>query len=382
MSEHNPLHAQQAGADASFIAYGEGDGAVEVVESFGEYEAEYAVLRKGAGIFHMPQRGLIEVIGDDRADFLQRMISNDVAKLTPGDGCRAFLLNRQGRIIADLVVLQDDKCTLLDTDVFQATTVPAELDKYLFAEDVKLADVSAAHTHIALLGPAAAKLCERAGLGDVSGLKPFGHRALAGDGPAVHAYRRDEVGALGIHLLVPADRGAEVYQRLAEVVGGLVPEVEGGVRREVTGRGVGWLAYNTARIEAATGIYHIDFGPDSLPHETGALDQAVSFTKGCYLGQEIVARMQSLGHPKRVLVPLRCAGDAMPLAGEHVFDATDRSTIIGAVTSSTVSPLLGGRAIALAMIKWGKHRPDTTVIVPAEGSMTEATVQAGNFLQA
>src|SRR5690606_32624583 len=105
----------------------------------------------------------------------------------------------------------------------------------------------------------------------------------------VTVYRRDDAGAPGLHLIVPRDRAGDVYKALLEPVGGLVPEVEGGVRRAITGRGIGWLAYNTARIEAGTALYCVDFGPDSLPAETGprTMAEAVSFTKGCYLGQEI-----------------------------------------------------------------------------------------------
>ncbi|MCC7406605.1 MAG: aminomethyltransferase family protein, partial [Phycisphaeraceae bacterium] len=143
-------------------------------------------------------------------------------------------------------------------------------------------------------------------------------------------------------------------------------------KRTILGRGIGWMAYNTARIEAGSPLFHVDFGPDSLPHETAILSQAVSFTKGCYLGQEIVARMQSLGHPKRLLVGLRLPDDRLPIAGSQVLTADGQ--VVGAVTSSTLSPLLGQTAIALAVVKWGRHEPGTTLRVAAEGAIVDARV--------
>jgi folate-binding protein YgfZ len=138
---------------------------------------------------------------------------------------------------------------------------------------------------------------------------------------------------------------------------------------------MGWAEFNTARIEAGSPLFHVDFGADCLPHETSLLDETTSFTKGCYIGQEIVARMQNLGHPKRLLVGLRFDDARLPVAGSQVFDHEDRGTVIGAITSSTISPMRGHTAIAIAMIKWGKHRPNTKVVVPAEGQMVEAAVR-------
>jgi folate-binding protein YgfZ len=212
---------------------------------------------------------------------------------------------------------------------------------------------------------------------------PGTHHVLEAAGGKLTACRRDECGTTGVVLWVQQQHAAELYQRLAETVGGLVPDVEAdgsgaGAKRAIRGRGIGHLAYNTARIEAGTPIYHIDFGPDTLPHETGAelLGQAASFTKGCYLGQEIVARMQNLGHPKRVLCGLRLDDDRLPIAGAQVTDAGDDNAVIGAVTSSTLSPMRGGNAIAFAMIKWARHQPDTSVKVAAEGELVNATVQS------
>jgi folate-binding protein YgfZ len=147
-------------------------------------------------------------------------------------------------------------------------------------------------------------------------------------------------------------------------------------------RPAGWHAYNIARIEAGTPLYNIDFGEQSLPGETGVLRDRVHFKKGCYLGQEVVARMDALGKPKQVLVALRFAGNergevVQPFPGAHVMVMTEESAqTVGAVTSSTISPMLGGEAVAFAQVKT-KFAEDLSVAleVAAEGSRVRATVQ-------
>lgn len=378
------------------IPYGPsgGDQAVQMVDSFGYYEAEYAAIRKGVGLMDLPQRGLVEVTGGDRLDFLHRILTHDMRSLRPGQGRRAFLLNQKGRITADTIVLHDSDRTYLEVDVFQAPLLAAQLGQYLFAEDVQLRDVTDQYVHLALHGPAgAAVLAEMTGE-PLANLDTLDHRRIVLGDHACLVFRCDDAGALGLHLWVPGQEAVAVYQNLLATIrrGDKVPS---------RNRQIGWSAYNTARIEAGTPIFRIDFGPDSLPHETGVLSQAVSFTKGCYLGQEIVARMENLGHPKQVLVGLKFSDDRLPLAGTQVLEPVGRDkgqddsadqtkpgqavstsgSVIGAVTSSCVSPMLGGNAAAFAMIRWGMHEPGTTVIVPAEGQMVSATVGAAAFLE-
>ena len=390
------IHRLLESAGASFIPFGPSGAAeaaapVELVETFNEYHAEYAAIRKSVGIFDQPQRGVVELTGKDRLEFLHRMITHDTRSLQPGQCRRAFLLSKQGRISADMIVMQQPDRTLVDLDVFQAGEITRELDKYLFSEDVKLRDVSAAFHQIALHGPNGFKLIEHLSGVAMTPLEPMQHATVVIDGANVVVYRRDVTGSLGLHLLLPCEAASGVLARIVDAVGGLVPDVSHSdptphtphpTPRSIPGRGIGWLAFNTARIEAGTPLYHIDFGPDSLPGETGLLDDAVSFTKGCYLGQEIVARMKHLGHPKKIIVGLKCEDDRLPIAGSQIHEAdAPGGTIIGGITSSTLSPLLGGSAIALASIKWAKHHVGTIVSTPAEGAFVKATVCALPFVK-
>ncbi len=383
---------EQAGAES--MPYGPADAGIEIVTTFGQYEAEYAAIRQRVGIMHLPQRGLLELTGADVKDFLHRLLTQDIDAMAGGDSRRAFQLNNKGRIVADVIVHYGDAGTWLETDVFDIKALAQVLEMHLFAEDVTIEDISQQKTAFALHGPAALRLigalCEE-NIQPVMD-KPATHHVLTLSGHKATVCLCDVCGVPGLVVWCSSDHATALYQALLDAAGydpnapdpNVDPQAAAEAAKQrrdsLRGRPIGWMAFNTARIEAGAPLYHIDFGADCLPHETGILHDAVSFTKGCYLGQEIVARMESLGHPKRVLVGIRFDEQAMPIAGSEVFDADDRSTIIGAVTSSTRSPLRGNTAIALAMIKWSKRQCDTKVTVPAEGRLIEAVVQGLSFI--
>lgn len=417
------IHRNQEGV--SFRPYGPTNQpqTIQIVESFGAYEAEYAAIRKSVALMDWPQSGLIEITGNDRLDFLHRMITQDTRRLSPGQLCRGFLLNKTGRIIADLLVLHSPDRTRLVLDRFDAQPVVTELDKYLFSEDVQLKNITDQYIRLSLFGPESprllASLCN-----PTEPPPPMHHLEATLADVSCQLYRYDETGSPSLHLLVPHDDATRIYELIIDQIRRRLPtRMEPSPARTQSAQtptpptihftgAIGWEAYNTARIEAGHPRYHIDFGPDSLPHETGILNDAVSFTKGCYLGQEIVARMHSLGHPKRALVGLKLDSPLLPIAASQVFTPSGSTAeqtagsapevssstgagpglsqessksapageIIGAITSSTISPMLGGTAIAFAMIKWGHHTPDTPVLVPAQGQLTPARVHSLRFI--
>ncbi|MAE61642.1 MAG: hypothetical protein CMJ49_09840 [Planctomycetaceae bacterium] len=358
MSHPSPLHASHDRVEALFTPFGE----VEIVADFGSLEREYAAIRKTAGLLDCPQRGLIQLKGGDRLEFLQRLISHDCGSLKPGEGRRALLLNGKGRIVTDMIVLEREAETWLDVDVHTVEPVMEALDHYLFADDVQLSDETSAMHRVSLHGPEAARLAgEVADAGDGEPAA-YQHVTLTGEARSA-AYRHDETGEVGMHLWSSVGLVAEVYGRLA------AQEEREGLRT------VGWLAFNTARIEAGMPIFNVDFGTDSLPHETGMVKELVSFTKGCYVGQEIVARMESLGHPAKLLVAFGADDDTEVVAGAPVFAESDANQAIGAVTSSTFSPLRGHTTVGLAIVKWGHHEPDTTLAAGAQSGNVRITTQ-------
>jgi folate-binding protein YgfZ len=391
----SPLRARHEKAGAVTIPYGPPEAGVALVASLAEIELEYAAIRKHAALLDEPHRGTLEVVGADRADFLNRMVTQDLRGLRQGQVRRGFWLNRKGRIDADLRLIELGGRTLVDVDVLAAERTLRGLSGYVITEDVSISDAGERVHRLALHGPDAPAILAR-----VAG--PDGGAAVGGldEGRAVEltlagqpgvVFRDDWCGEVGLELIVPARGVADVYAALLEFAHDPWASPDPGAARAGPRlRPVGWHAFNIARIEAGTPLYHVDFGPDSLPHETGVLRDRVSFTKGCYVGQEVVARMESRGHSKRTLVGLRCdpvpPGDApegfsplsgpQPVSGSPVYpDDAPHGEPVGIVTSSTPSPMLSLTTICFAAVKPGYTAPGTRLNLEAEGDRRAATVQ-------
>ncbi|MHC5114461.1 MAG: CAF17-like 4Fe-4S cluster assembly/insertion protein YgfZ [Planctomycetota bacterium] len=346
--------------EVEYVAYGPpndvGEPSCEIPATFGEIEAEYAAIRRGVGVLDGPHRGTIRVRGGERVEFLDRMLTQALKPLSAGGAAAAFWLNRKGRIAADLLLADTGSEMLVDVDVHLAAPTAEALDGYVFSEDVEIADVTGEMHRLSLHGPQVGEL-----LG-VGGLEPLQVATLVIADVEVVVARRDQTGAPGFELFLPRGDAETVWDAL----------LGGGDRV----RPIGWFAYNTARIEAGVPLLNVDYGADNLPHETGVIAERVNFSKGCYLGQEIVARIESQGTPRQVLAGLRIRGEALPVAGGQVY-AADAATLddpIGVVTSSTLSPMLGAQPVAFAMMRRQHAEPGTTVRVNAEGEQVEATV--------
>jgi folate-binding protein YgfZ len=270
----------------------------------------------------------------------------------------------------------------------------AALEKYLFAEKVSMTSRVGAVHELALYGPGAERVLASAGVA-TGDSRPLGSVEAALFGFPVTVWRDDPCGVPGYHLLLDSSAARAVWANLLANFG---PSIKAS---PITLRPIGWAAFNTARIEAGRPLLGIDYEavpaptaypakkqreqeegegnfPGTLPAETGQFARAVSITKGCYLGQEIVARMHARNQVAKQIVGLRFEDDALPLAGSSVYDAAGNQ--LGAVTSSTPSPALGGKAIALALVKRPHFALGTTLQVPAEGALRPATVVPTPFL--
>lgn len=348
-----------------------GEPLCEIVAAYGPVELEYASLRRAAGIVDAPQRGTIRVRGADRRDFLGRMVTQDLRTFDDGRATAGFWLNRKGRIEADLFLVAHRGEILVDLDVHQTDSTLATLAPYIVVEDVELVDDTAAMHRIVLHGPQASAVVARAS-GSAFTLERGAAVEIIIAGHAVIAARRDEIGDPGVHLFVPRAAAPAIWRSL----------LDRGIGDGLALRPVGWHAFNIARIEAGTPLMNVDFDTTCLPHESGVLRDRVSFTKGCYLGQEIVARMESLGRPKRMLVGLRIAEDLLPESGGNVHavlseggdDEARLGEIVGTITSSAPSPMLGSAPIAFAMVRSSHAAAETRLLVTAENRRSVATV--------
>lgn len=372
---------------------------IKVAEDFGQFEAEYAAIRRNVGVMHLPWRRIIPLRGADVSAFLHAMLTQDINDMASGATKPALLLDAKGHILADAIVHRGDAETWLELDAFDALAVRQSLDAKLFAEDVELrhpflsGQTQPTRTCFALLGPACFALLEALRADEADDTYPAlteadVHQVVSVESPQgeqpvpVSVFRLDDTGVPGLCLWVPSEHAADIYGALLDAAGFLSqdptedPEAFAARRRDsLRGRPVGWSAYNTARIEAGTPLFHVDFGPTNLPAEATLVETHVSFTKGCYPGQEAVARMKNLGHPKKLLVGLDVDGPHVPAAGTEVFDADDNGRVIGAVTSSAASPLRGQAGVGIAMVRWGKHEANTKVKVAADGALREAAVR-------
>lgn len=282
----------------------------------------YEALRSGAAWMDVSARGRIAVRGRDRARLLHNLTSNEVKKLGSGSGCYAFLLNPQGRIQADLTLLAFDDHILIDTEPELREKVAQHIRRFIVADQVELEDVTSATCSIALEGPESARVLAKAG-----GAAPDGDYRHVRWGDSIVA-RVSLTGQPGFRLYAASSAAGEIVRRLVEA--GAQPAAPEDV--------------HVMRIENGRPRYGEDIGDTSLPQETGQM-HAVSFKKGCYLGQEIVERIRAQGHVNRKLVRLRL-DSAVPAGAALTADGAEA----GEITSSADSPAQGG-AVALAYVR-------------------------------
>jgi folate-binding protein YgfZ len=299
--------------------------------------AGHAALTFRAGLVELHDRTKVEVIGDDRATFLHNMCTADVRSLTPGRGCEAFFCSAQGKILGYTFVFCTPQSFVLDTSPGQDRLI-SHLDRFIIREKVELHDRTAEWGEFLLAGPKAESVLLRLGA-TVPEAAPLAHVATHVDERDVWLRRVELTGPSG--FLVACNRED------ADVVG-----------RALTAGGaeiVGYEAFDAARIEAGTPFYGRDITDENLPQEAGRDALAISFKKGCYLGQETVARIDALGHVNRHLARVRFFGQEIPASGEELSSG---DKVVGQVTSAAWSPRASS-PIALAYIRRGFETPGT-----------------------
>jgi folate-binding protein YgfZ len=282
-----------------------------------ELDAQYRQLREECGLLDRSDRGMLLVEGPEAAEYLQGQLTNDVEALEPGDGCYAALLDRKGHIQADMRVLRlaPDRIWL-DTEPAAAEAALRHLQMYKVGRDVAVSDVSDERALSSLVGPQSAALAGTAALPEHANAEV----GVAGT-PCV------AVGtAGGIDLICAAADAPELRRALGEA----------GARE------VDPAAAEILRIEAGRPRFGAEMGPQTMPAEAGIVEEAVSFTKGCYIGQEPVARLHYKGRPNRHL-----RGLAMSAPAERGSPLRLGGKEVGLLGSSCVSPARGPLGLAV-----------------------------------
>jgi len=366
-----PLHEFHQNLGARFTSVNGAD----AVADFGDALAEHAALRATAGVLDMSFRSRLCLVGADRVRILHGQVTNDVKKLCVGEGCYAALVTAKGKMESDLniFVLQDE--LLLDFEPGLTQTVSQRLEKFIVADDVQAVDVSPHYGLLSVQGPQAEAVVRAVGL--------FGVPPSGGPGGEINASRVNAelpTGPLSFIKATDATLG-EIYlmnhPRLAPVISAGRAGLQVGptgtgfdmfvpvnslaavadkliaAAKSVGGRACGWTAFEIARIEAGIPRVGVDMDETNIPLECGIEDRAVSYTKGCYIGQEVINRIHSIGHVNRELRGLRLADDlkTLPAHGDKLFKDGKE---VGHITSAIASPALKAN-IALGYVRRGAN---------------------------
>lgn len=353
--QRSPLQTQYEALGATLMPVADW----ELPQHFGDRQAEYHALRHGVGLCDISHRGLVRITGKDRQRFLHAMVSNDTQSLQPGQGCYATFLNAKGHLIADFVVYAEPESYLLELEPEVVQPFIAGLDAFVISEDVVLHDERGQWGLLALQGPQAAHLCTFVLGQEVSTLEPYASLSGTLASHAVCCTQRSYTGDAGYVLRTPLDGLVDVWQALW-------------AQRDACGvRAVGLEMLDVARIEAGIPVFGRDMSEATLPLEAN-LNAAISYTKGCYIGQEVIARIEARGHVNRKLVGLLLEGETLPEPGAIV--ATPQRDV-GWVTSATYSPARQHN-IALGYVRREVLTPGTCLEIRTAGHVLKATVAA------
>jgi folate-binding protein YgfZ len=321
------LHEFHLGLGARFTELN----GVEIVADYGDVTAEHAALHGSAGVLDLSHRSRLCLLGADRVRFLHGQVTNDIKKLTPGTGTYAAMTTAKGKMECDLNIFCLADELLLDFEPGLTEKISQRLEKFLVADEVQIVDAAAHYGMWSVQGPRAAEAIRASGLGGEGMTLPAHPHHSAKISDPVHGdlylARLPRLGTDGFDLYAP-------NASLEGVAGRLIAAVH-----QIGGRVCGWTAFETARIEAGRPRFGVDMDETHLPHECGIEQRAVSYQKGCYIGQEVINRIHSVGQVTRGLHGLRLADDlpALPARGDKLFLAGRE---VGYVTSAIRSPVL------------------------------------------
>ncbi len=338
----------------------ENDGRLEPMSYgniFGDVLAEYAAVRDGgAGLIDLSSRGRVEVGGAEAVQFLNGLITNDVKTLEDNSWIPAAFPNVQGRLLASVRVIRRGDSFLFDTEAATRAVVLKTLERFTLAGDFRVRDVTRETALISIQGADAARVVG-ATLGEAAASIPQRKaHGLSWRDADVTVIRATHTAEDGFDVIVGASEAPRLWEALMEA----------------GARPVGFMALDTLRVEAGVPRYGVDMNETNVVLEA-ALDEAVSYTKGCYVGQEIIARIHWRGHVAKRLTGLILDNDEATPVPRGSKIKTPEGKEIGRVTSLTFSPRLK-HEVALGYVKYDYLAPGTEVIIATEGGERAARV--------
>jgi folate-binding protein YgfZ len=283
-----------------------------------------------AHLFDLSDRTQVEITGRDRVKFLHSFCTNDIKKLQPGQGCEAFVTNVNGKVLGHIFVFAERDSLWIESVGGAAAILLPHFDRYVITEDVRFTDRSAEFTELLLTGPSSTELLEQCGLSAAS-LPRYGHLAHESDALPLRSLRRvDWFNSPTWLLSLPVAQPSPLPIELASAG-----------------------EFHAMRIANGFPLYGIDITEENLAQEVGRTALAISFTKGCYLGQEPIARIDAMGHVNRQLCRLELSSGPPPIHGTPILDKpTPDGKPVGTVTSSAAKPSGDpDRPLALAYLR-------------------------------
>jgi len=358
--KQSPLHTHHTQLGATF----EEAAGWDVPAHYGDATAEHRAVREAVGLADLSHRGKIRVTGDDRVKWLQSIISNDILPLTPGQGRYSSFLTHKGKMLTYFrVYMQTDTVMLEDVGEIGDATFQTLRKFLLYGTKAKMENCAESWSLLLVSGPKTVQVIQSAFGVDVTDLKPVNFVTAQIGGSHALVIRTEETGETDIEILLPATSLAAAWISL----------LEAGAKFGI--KPVGRHALEALRMEAGIPKAGPDLNEDIVPPEAHLEDKAFSLSKGCYPGQEVVARMDTYGNVRRHLVGLVLKDAPVPPKGAKLFSG-DRE--VGWVSSAVHSPQLN-KVIAFGFPLRDFSAPDTALTVDIDGTRHEATVHTLPF---
>jgi len=294
-------------------------------DDFGDWRKEYGFLRESVALLDKNYRAYLEFTGPDRARYLNAILTNNVKDLAANHGIVSLFLSPQGRILAELETYALPESLFGVSFAMIRERLIADLDKYIIMDDVTLTDRTEEFGTLALEGPKAAEIAQRVSGVDVSTLDELEFRETRVGEISCKVFRRSPGGVLGAEFLIERAHLPSLWEILEAAT------------RKAGGGPAGYTALNALRLELGAAWFGYDFGEKQIPHEAGLQDSHISYTKGCYTGQEIVERVRSRGQVNRVRVMVQFDSKEIPDAGTVLLSEGKE---FGYVTRTGFSPRL------------------------------------------
>ncbi len=333
----------------------------QAVDHYGTVEAEHRALTGACAFLDLSYRSRLVLLGADRRKLLNGQVTNNIKDLQPGTGCYAALVNAKARMLADLHVHALAEELLLDLEPGLAAPTAERLEKFIVADDVQVVDAAPHYGLLSLQGPRAQRAAEA--LGIFPSAPEVAYQSVTAKDPTL--------GTLYLmNLARGGAQGFDVYVPVAslESVAGLMLAAA----REQGGGAAGWSAMEVARVESGTPRYGVDMDETTLPPEAGLGDRAINYTKGCYSGQEVIARIRTYGQVSKALRGLVISdwADGFPPRKTKLFKDGKE---VGFVTSAVRSPRRG-ETIALGYVRKECNGPGVALTVGSAEAIARAVI--------